>query len=528
MKIRPKLAMPILFAAFAVMVAVCFMIGRTGGDIEPDGDARLVSLARNRPRLGSPLRGIGSAQGGGPGAPATGRAVPTSGPSDPAMASVRREMDFSDQVFAMAENAGAATAAKARALLRSKSAMERAAGGALLLVSGEMTAADMTAIADDESLLVPFVVGDWMGDFGGHDDHSAFLALLRKRKIPSADIAAFLSSGATMPGGGRTALDIAIPRMEDDGKLSDALESAVLSRGAAYDVREQLLLKFLEPETRERGIALVGEVAEKYGGASESMARMADRLLGLAALPSEATEDDGGDAGLEGEHDGGGDGDEADGPDAIDYKVWDTPVRDVAFLAGADTAFAVRSMANYLSYGLRRDDPDFEPVVEEGAYRLVRAFYERALAGQEALAAEERFVLDRLAGDIDRLALYDPEFAPDDEIDDGEEIPVGELDEEDAYMAALIAEEEGDETDEDGTEVDDVEPDIEEEAPDADDDPEDVEDVEVEEETGNGDDGDTSDEEDAGEAGEFEDEPDEENDANEFDEEPEDVEDDSP
>lgn len=413
-------------------------------------------------------------------------------PADPALASMRPEMIFAAKVFSLADKHKADSAKTARKLLRARSPQDRATGGALLVLSGEMTDADMNAIADDAAILVPLVVGEWISDYGDNEDASSFLAILRERGIQNDSLVAYLASSATSPGGGRTALDILVPRMEEDEELSYEIAEIASGKDTSYDVREQILFKFLEPENKREGVAMLEtQASSKLADESPAVAQMVARLQELAALPSDDDDNEEDvDSGSPAEDSGDALSDSLDDDDdsEVDYKVWDTPIRDISFLAESDLGLAVRSMANYLSYGLRRDDPDFEPVVEEGTYGIAKEFYEKALARSSTLDPEERFVLARLAADIERLTLYDPEFAPDGDEDDGEEIPVEVLNEEDSYLADILAEEDEGEDDEYLEEYDalsdedseDDEDDGEEEPEESEGDSTDVEDVEDE------------------------------------------------
>jgi len=125
-------------------------------------------------------------------------------------------------------------------------------------------------------------------------------------------------------------------------------------------------------------------------------------------------------------------------------------------------------MANYLEYGLRRDDPDFEPVVEEGSWEAAKAFLDRALSMRGSLAPEEADALDRLAANLDRLKAYDPAFAPDIDEDappspyaDDEEVDPEILAEEDSALAdELFAAENAASEDSEEDELDDMDEDL--------------------------------------------------------------------
>ncbi|MBQ6102758.1 MAG: hypothetical protein IJL06_03715, partial [Kiritimatiellae bacterium] len=338
-------------------------------------------------------------------------------PDDPTLRSLQPQLRFAARVRALRGRPSAEQVAEGHRLLASASAEDRALGGALLFLNRALEGAAFDSVAGDKDLLVPLAVLDWVRDFGADGEISAFADALSKRKIPDEDLVAFLQGSASRPGGGRSALDLLLSR-HDEETVEEAVLPVATAPGTAYDVREQALFKLFEPETKGSGLeALAALAAGLPEGDDSLLARSLAKWTELVHLSDPDDED-------------------------VPYKVWDTPLRELSHLAGSDAGLAVRDMANYLEYGLRRDHPDFEPVVEEGSWEVAKAFLDRALAMRGSLVPEEADALDRLAASLDRIKAYDPAFAPDDDDDDDpyadEEIDVKVLNAEDAYVAEYL------------------------------------------------------------------------------------------
>ena len=348
-------------------------------------------------------------------------------PDDPTLRSLQPQLRFAARVRDLRERPSAEQVAEGRRLLASASAEDRALGGALLFLNQALEGAVFDSVTGDKDLLVPLAVFDWIRDFGADGEIAAFADALSKREIPDEDLVAFLQGSASRPGGGRSALDLLLSR-HDEETVEDAILPVATAPDAAYDVREQALFKLFEPETKGSGLEALGALAAGLPEGDDSLlARSLAKWTELVHLSDPDDED-------------------------VPYKVWDTPLRELSHLAGSDAGLAVRDMANYLEYGLRRDHPDFEPVVEEGSWEVAKAFLDRALAMRGSLAPEETDALDRLAASLDRIKAYDPAFAPDDDGDDpyaDEEIDVKVLNAEDAYVAEYLTDDaEGEDPDE--------------------------------------------------------------------------------
>lgn len=341
---------------------------------------------------------------------------------DPLLVGLRIQMRFNDRVREASLLPASRQVAEARRLLASGSPEDRALGGVLLFLNGRLANRDLASVVHDPHLLVPLTVLDWVRDFGADAEIAAFAAALSGRDVSTGDLAAFLADSASMPGGGRSALDLYLPRLDEEF-LAESLAGVVSAPGVSPDVLEQAVFKLVEPENRVFAL----DVLQAAAGRADAESLLVDDLCKWIDMARLTTND----------------------ADAVEYKVWDTPLQDISFLAGSDAGLAVRSMANYLEYGLRRDDPDFEPVVEEGSWDVAREFLEYAVSVRDFLLPEDRDALSRLAASLDRLKAYDPAFAPDTDDDappspyaDDEEVDIETLYEEDSALAdRLFAEE---------------------------------------------------------------------------------------
>ena len=362
---------------------------------------------------------------------------------DPLLAALQPQMRFNERVRQASQLPASRQIADARRYLESDSPEDRALGGVLLFLNGQLANRDLAAIVGDGQLFVPLTVFDWVRDFGADDEIASYADALGERDISEEELAAFLADSASLPGGGRSALDLYLPRLDEEF-LAEALSEVVSSPGVSPDVLEQAVFKLVEPENRVFALDVLQAAAARAG--EESL--LVDNLCKWIDMARLATNDE----------------------EAVEYKVWDTPLQDISFLAGSDAGLAVRTMANYLEYGLRRDDPDFEPVVEEGSWEVARDFLDYAVSVRDCFPPEDQDAISRLAANLDRLKAYDPAFAPDTDDDappspyaDDEEVDMEILYEEDSALAdRLFAEENADsEAPEEDDELDALDKEIE-------------------------------------------------------------------
>ena len=427
------------------MLVVCLVLGRRGGGATLDAAMPEATKTLRRAQVVSRMPGKTNAgvDAGDRAYTATNAAavrplaVKTAAPNDSTLASMRPAMRFAARLRRLRERDVGRQVAEGRRLLKSRSAEDRALGGIVLFLNQDLDWSASAAIAKDDEVLVPLAVFDWIRDFGSDDEVTTFSEALGAREIADEELIAFLESSASQVAGGRSALDLLLAR-NDEETVSDALEPVVLAPDVAYDVREQALFKLMEPENKSSALELLEKLT---AGQKNGESLLAESLAKWTSMAHLSDPDD----------------------EEVPYKVWDTPIRELSFLADSNLGLAVRTMANYLEYGLRRDDPDFEPVVEEGAYETAKTLLDRALAALETLLPEEADALDRLSANVERLISYDPAFVVDENESDPDfdaEVDVEILDAEDAYIADLLAEdEEEDEEDGDSPDVQESEED---------------------------------------------------------------------
>ena len=427
----------LLGAAFIVALLVAWAAGRrTMGrtppaTLDPDAEAR-AATGHFRPSMPSvalhpevatpspaPSDGTRSSDPPSSSPPSTVKA--------PTLRSLQPELAFGNRVRELRALSAHVQVTKGRQLLSSTSAEDRALGGVLLFLNAALDDRLMQRVADDQTLSVPLVVFDWIRDFGADDEIAAFAELLADRNISSDELVAYAMESAAQPGGGRSALDLLLPRFDEE-ELADGLMPVASAQGASYDVREQTLFKLFEPEFKGHGLEAVEAISAGIpSGDAPVLAEAVAKWSAFAHLSDNENE-------------------------TVPYKVWDTPLRDVTFMANSDSKLAVRDMANYLEYGLRRDDSDFEPVIEEGTWQAAKGFLDRALSSRASLLPEDAAALDRIAASLDRLKAYDPAFAPrGDEDNPFADVPISDeiLNAEDFYVAEyLTSDDEGEDPDE--------------------------------------------------------------------------------
>ncbi len=343
---------------------------------------------------------------------------------------------------------------KGLALLAAESPEDRALGGILLFFAKALTDEVIGALVEDPDLMVPLTVFDWVRDFGTEEDVEAFRQTLGSREVPNEELLALIQKSEDAFGGGRSALDMLLLGLDEEA-IPETLAAIAVGDAVAYDVREQALFKLFEPETAEKGLAALEKLKEQAAGDGST-------------LPLEKWADIAETAAEEGD----------------DCKIWDTQLRVVSFLCNSDDPLAARDLANYLEYGLRRDDPEFEPIIEEGTWELANEFLQSRTPLRDSLPPEEIDALDRIAVSLNRLTAYDPAFVPFETVeDDGDEDE--EEDEEDTDEDEELAEEDEDDTDEDAEDEDEDEEDDSEDEEDEDeeDDSEDEEDEDEEDDS---------------------------------------------
>ena len=325
---------------------------------------------------------------------------------DPALATMAAERDFSALVWASLEESDEVLAMVGLAYLESEEPSKRALGGVMLFFADALDGDTIGKIVDDEDVAVPLTVFDWVRDFGEGADVDQFRGAMRARNTSASALLDFAAKSASTFGGGRSALDLWLGSFGEENPVPVGdLAKLVSEPEVSYDVREQALFKLLEPETRSAGLAALEAFAANIPEDSQDLrGQLARKLRDLTEVSNS-------------------DGDEC--------KVWDSEATVVVYLADAGGALPARDLANYLEYALRRDDPEYPPIIEEGTWEFANEFLEKKLPETDTLLPEELDALDRIAASVERLVEYDPAFNPFETLEEGED-PQTEFVEEDA------------------------------------------------------------------------------------------------
>ena len=416
-----------VLAVLAIGAGSVFFAGRGSGDGSGDGAPSSAAAAPVRPAAAyrpkaEPLRraerpalsppAVPDAPMA-PDAPETGdeedpgddgdadEAVPAAPPpvlrdGDPGLVALEPERLFAETVWDALSASPEELVAEASRLLASDEPEERALGGVLSFFGNVLEGELLEAVASDPEPRVPLAVLDWVRDFGSEEQAAAFRGAFAGRGMAADDLLALAADSAGLSGGGRSALDLFLAGFPEDGVPVEALSALVASRGASYDVREQALFKLLEPATRPAGEAALRAFSDSLAPEDGDLLPFAaGKLAELAGVSN---------------------------PDGDDEKVWDSEAPVVFFLANAEGGLQARDLANYLEYALRRDDPEFPPVVELGTWEFANDFLLESKDRIGDFPPSELDALDRIAASLDRLVEYDPAFNPFETVeDDGDE-----------------------------------------------------------------------------------------------------------
>lgn len=350
---------------------------------EPGGDADDADDAENGGEDGNG----GDADGEEP-ASGTGEAAgpPELRDGDPGLAALEPERLFSETVWETLSAPPEELVPEASRLLASGEPEERALGGVLLFFGQMLEGELLGSVASDPDPLVPLTVFDWIRDFGTDDQAAVFRKAFAGRGTAPEELLACAEESGGLAGGGRSALDLFLAGFGEDEVPVEALARIVASPRASYDVREQALFKLLEPETRPAGEDALRAFADSLQPEDGDLLPFAaEKLADLAGISN---------------------------PDGDEEKVWDSEAPVVFFLAQTEGGLQARDLANYLEYALRRDDPEFPPVVELGTWEFANDFLLSVRDRAGDYPASELDAFDRIAASLDRLVEYDPAFNP--------------------------------------------------------------------------------------------------------------------
>ena len=345
-------------------------------------------------------------------------------PDDPALATMDNEGKFSELVWSLIESPPEDLEAQREKWIGSDNPADRALAGVLDFLSDALEGDALERIASDQDPLVPLTVFDWVRDFGTDESILAFREALAARGLSSEYLLQVAGESASSIGGGRSALDLWLAGFADDTIPVESLASLVTGPDVSYDVRAQAFFKLLEPETREAALNSLRNFTAGLDGASGVL------LPQTSVKWKELSE--------------------ISNSDGDDEKIWDAESTVVFYLTQSESGLPARDLANYLEYALRRDDPEFPPIIEEGTWEFANEFFERLSANRDNLSAEALDALDRIAVSLDRLVEYDPAFNPFETVeDDGDEDAGDDAEEEDDGGDAEEEDDGDDEEDED-------------------------------------------------------------------------------
>ena len=314
---------------------------------------------------------------------------------DPDLVAMAPSRHFSSLVWTALEEADDVILDKGALLLDAPDPEHRALGGVMLFFAKGLAEEFVSAIVEDVDPMVPLAVYDWIRDFGSDEEVKAFSDALADRQFSDEELFSFAAESRSWAGGGRSALDLWLARLSGQPVPAESLARLVASGQASLDVREQALFKLLEPETKARGLAALEAMSADDGNPhGPLMEQTLDKLMMLSEISN-------------------ADGDET--------KIWDAEAPVVFFLAESEGGLPARDLANYLEYALRRDDPEVQPIVEEGTWEFANDFLQRMQPLADTLRPEELDALDRIALSLDRLVDYDPAFNPFEEVEEGED-----------------------------------------------------------------------------------------------------------
>ena len=311
---------------------------------------------------------------------------------DPALATMENESEFAELAWSIVESPPSDIEEQISSRLESENPADRALAGVLAFLIDALDDDMLDHVAADADPMVPLIVLDWVRDFGTDETILALRDAIASRGLSQDYLLEVAKSSASTIGGGRSALALWLEGFAGKPVPAKSIADIVASPGVSYDVRAQAFFKLLEPETRKEAWKSLDKFAGELTGASGAlMSQTAQKWKDVSEISNSA-------------------GDEE--------KTWDAEARVVFYLSQSDSALPARDVANYLEYALRRDDPEFPPIVEEGTWEFANECFDRLSARRDTLPPEEIDALDRIAVSLDRLVEYDPAFNPLETVED--------------------------------------------------------------------------------------------------------------
>lgn len=199
---------------------------------------------------------------------------------------------FSRMVVQLQNNTLISLAEYGRPMLSSTNPTLRALGGVLLSKANALDESALRQIVADEDLAVPFLVMEWIRDYGSAEQIAAFAEAWAARAVPADQLADAILEGHFAVGGGRAALDQLVAELPPEDR-EDALRQVAAEPELAYDVRMRSLLVLGESAAadsyRETLAELRNSAAEEDEIWREALARLEERCYddeGLELLPA--------------------------------------------------------------------------------------------------------------------------------------------------------------------------------------------------------------------------------------------------
>lgn len=179
-----------------------------------------------------------------------------------------------------------------RPMLSSTNPTLRALGGVLLSKANALDEAALRQLVADEDLVVPFLVMEWIRDYGSSGQIAAFTDALAARDVPADELADAILEGHFAVGGGRVALDSLASELPPEDRW-DALLEIAEEPDLAYDVRMRSLMVLGASADAEAYREALGNLrnsaSEEELAWTEALTRLQERIYddeGLALLPA--------------------------------------------------------------------------------------------------------------------------------------------------------------------------------------------------------------------------------------------------
>jgi hypothetical protein len=261
-----------------------------------------------------------------------------------------------------------------RTMLLSTNAALRAIGGILMFKAQAMDEAVLRQLALDEDVAVPFLVLEWIRDYGASAMAQALAGMLAQRELDVEGLADDLLAGRLAMGGGRVAVDFLADHLPADARWEVLLEIAGTS-DMAYDLRMRSILRLAGESDVSR---FLDEMAALRDSTQEEGEDWAEALQRLAARLSN--------------------------DEGTDLVARDTiTARDLNLIIGNPYPNFVRDIALYLEDRLLT--PDVQ--VEAGAADLIGRFVKEYPDQADEWNVEDEEVLQRIRALHERLVAME-------------------------------------------------------------------------------------------------------------------------